>query len=347
MPITVDKTQLDKELLVFCNLVKRRLRADWDIVLGITGEEGCGKSTLAMLLAGLIDEKFDFEKNVSFLPDAEEITKEFTSLKKYQCYVIDEAIRALYKLNFMTNLQQTLIQMWATERFQNKATIMVIPRFRDLTENFRNHRVKIWIHVITRGHAVVYIRDDDPHTMDPWQFDYMQKYKQKVFGRTNVAAVDLNKRLNVERKMRNYLFDFKFPDMDPIDKNTYESLKHKSRLDFMDSEKERKVGSEGRLTKQYRESRDWMLWFIANKINKGSRTEMRETLCEQLSLSKATYKTLLKKGDEVEKEKMDREERLNTYVGVDRFLEQALEVQKDINKNEIKKVKGTWEDVGV
>ena len=234
MPLTIKRDELDKELIAFSNLIRRRLRQDWDIVIAITGEEGSGKSTLGMLLGGLIDKRFDFEKNVSFLPDSEEITKQFTSLKKYQCYVIDEAIRALYKMNFMSNLQQSLVQMWATERFQNKATIMIIPRFRDLTENFRNHRVKIWIHVLTRGHAVVYVRDDDPHNSDPWLFDYMMKYKQKAFGRRNIAAIDIERRLKTEQKMRNYLFDFTFPDLDPVDKNAYNYHKHESRKEYMD-----------------------------------------------------------------------------------------------------------------
>lgn len=347
MPVTIDKETLDKELLAFTNLVKRRLRQDWDIVIAISGEEGSGKSTLGMLLGGLIDHRFDFDKNVSFLPDAKEITEEFRALRKYQCYVIDEAIRALYKMNFMSNLQQTLVQMWATERFQNKATIMIIPRFRDLTENFRNHRVKIWIHVITRGHAIVYVRDDDPHTMDPWLFDYMAKYKAKAYGRRNITEVDMERRLKLERKMKNYLFDFTFPDLDPLAKNEYEYLKHQSRLTYLDQEKEREAGAEGKMATRYRESRDWLIWNLINTHSKGKVRETQDMLCEKLALSKATLKKIIKKGNEEAKDAIDREERINTYVGVDRFLEQALEMEKHKHEDTTKPKKGTWKEIGI
>ena len=347
MPLTIDRENLDKELVAFTNLIRRRLRQDWDIVIAITGEEGSGKSTLGMLLAGLIDRRFRFDKNVSFLPDATEITREFRGLKKYQCYVIDEAIRALYKMNFMSNLQQTLVQMWATERFQNKATIMIIPRFRDLTENFRNHRVKIWIHVMTRGKAVVYVRDDDPHTSDPWLFDYMQKYKEKAFGKKSIATIDIDRKLKAERRMKNYLFDFEFPDLDPIDKNEYNYMKHQSRIEFLDQEKEREKGAEGKMATQNREARDWLIYKMINKFGKGQKKEMMDEICEKLSLSKATYKKILKKGDEMQKEKNEREERLNTYIGVDRFLDQALELEKHKHEDSTRPRKGTWEEAGL
>jgi ABC-type dipeptide/oligopeptide/nickel transport system ATPase component len=347
MPLTIDKENIDKELLAFCNLIKRRLRQDWDIVLAITGEEGSGKSTLGMLIAGLIDNRFDFEKNVSYLPEAEEVKKQFTSLKRYQCYVIDEAIRALYKMNFMSNLQQTLVQMWATERFQNKATIMIIPRFRDLTENFRNHRVKIWIHVISRGQAVVYIRDDDPHNSDPWLFDYMQKYKQKAFGRRNIATIDIAARLKIERRMRNYLFEFDFPDLDPIDKNTYNYQKHQSRIRYMEEEKVNKKTSQGKMATQYRDARDLLIWNIVNKYGAGKKTALMEEMCESLNLTKASYKKILKKIDGVKQEEMDREERINSYVGVDRFLDQALQHEKNKNEYPSKSNKGSWKDISI
>ena len=347
MPLTIKRDELDKELIAFTNLIRRRLRQDWDIVIAITGEEGSGKSTLGMLLGGLIDKRFDFERNVSYLPEAEEVKSQFTSLKKYQCYVIDEAIRALYKMNFMSNLQQTLVQMWATERFQNKATIMIIPRFRDLTENFRNHRVKIWIHVIARGQAVVYIRDDDPHNADPWLFDYMQKFKEKKFGRRNIATIDVDDRLKVERKMRNYLFEFEFPDLDPVDKNKYQYEKHQSRIRYMEEEKVKAKTSEGKMATQYRDSRDLLIWNIVNKYGKGQKKELMEEICETLNITKANYKKILKKMDAKKQEEIDREERINSYVGVDRFLDQALQQERNKNEDSIKSNRGSWKDIGI
>ncbi len=319
---------IDKRLKDFANLVKRRLRQDWDLVIAITGEEGCGKSTFAMILGALIDRRFDFEKNVSFLPDEKEIRNEFRRLKKYQCYVIDEAIRSLYKMNFMSSLQQSLIQMWATERFQNKATILVLPRFKDLTENFRNHRVKVWIHVLARGHAVAYIRDDDSHSKDPWLFDYTFKYKFKAFKRSNVATIPVEERLKIERKLRNYLVDFEFPDMSEEDKSRYNELKHISRVEYLAQEKEKAKYSKGKVAAPLREARNWLIGFVVDELSKGKKNKRIIMLSKRLELTIPTIKKAIKEYRKQRKEELAKKERDNFYSGVDRHLEQAIRLQK-------------------
>jgi len=324
---------IDPNLIRFTKLIRRRLKQDWDLVIAITGEEGCGKSTLGMILGTLTDPRFDLQKNVSYLPDEKEIREEFRRLKKYQCYVIDEAIRSLYKMNFMTNLQQSLIQMWATERFQNKCTILILPRFRDLTENFRNHRVKIWIHVITRGHAIVYIRDDDAHSMDPWLFDYTFKYKFKAFKRRDIASVPIEERLRVERKLRNYLFDFTFPDMSPEDKELYSKLKHESRLIYLDQEKESAKEKAGKMATKLRKERNWLIGFIVERLSKGKKTERKDMICNRLQISAPSMKKIINEFNAKTKEEKDKKERDNMYTGVDRFLEQAIQVEKSKHLN--------------
>jgi hypothetical protein len=101
-------------------LIRKRLHADWDLVIALTGEPGTGKSTLAALLGMLIDKRFDLEKSMAFFPNEREVVEEFHSLHKYSVYIIDEAIKVLLKYQFMSSLQQTIVKMYATERWQNK-----------------------------------------------------------------------------------------------------------------------------------------------------------------------------------------------------------------------------------
>jgi len=101
-------------------LIRKRLRMDYDLVLAITGEEGSGKSTLALHLGKVIDKRFNMEKSMAFLPDEKEIVSEFGAIKKYGVYIIDEAIQALHKYKWMSQLQQIIVRMYATERWQNK-----------------------------------------------------------------------------------------------------------------------------------------------------------------------------------------------------------------------------------
>lgn len=324
----------DEDLIYFSKAIRSRLRHEWDVVISITGEEGSGKSTFGMVFGYLVDKFFDLIKNVSYLPNANEIKEEFTRLKRYQYYMIDEAIRSLYKLNFMSNLQQSLIQMWATERNQNKCTVLILPRFKDLTENFRNHRVKFWIHLEARGKGVCYIRDDDPHSLDPWGFDEAIKLKQKMLGKKNVATISVDQRIKIARKLRNYLFDFEFPPLSPQDEITYKQLKHESRLRFWDDEKRRKETKKGKLFQKYKDDRNKLIYqLIDRNPEKHQKTKTMELIQETLGISMPEIKKILKERRNTEKRKKESKDDFERYTGVDVMLDKALEFEKQKQNN--------------
>jgi len=213
------------EVKSFVKILKERLRDDWDIVLAITGEEGVGKTTLGILLSQQIDKEFSLKKNVAFIPDEKQIMEGFNELPPLSAYLIDEAVKSLNKWSWFNSLQQAIIKMYAVARYQNKCTILCMPRFRDLTENFRNHRIKIHINVIDRGTAIAYIKDNDKDEDDPWHIDDNIKIKTKWFKNTPIIERTVEKRLEVERKLPNYLFDFNFADLDVATKEEYNNLR--------------------------------------------------------------------------------------------------------------------------
>ena len=229
------KTQLPRSLLNFISLVKKRLRTDWDLVIAITGEEGSGKSELALWLGFLIDRGFDLVKNIAYLPSEKDIKDKFNKLNRYAFFDIDEAVKALHKHKWFDNLQQAIVEMYATERFQNKASAVLIPRFRDLTENFRNHRIKIWINILVRDAdkeeaiAIAYLRDSDKDVKDPWYCDANAKMKAKRFNKKTISEITPMERLSLERKTKNYFFDFKFPKLPKKLREDYDILKEESR----------------------------------------------------------------------------------------------------------------------
>tara|TARA_R100001530_G_scaffold133953_1_gene108056 strand:- start:321 stop:1322 length:1002 start_codon:yes stop_codon:yes gene_type:complete len=310
------------DLMRFVRGTRRRLREDWDLVIAISGEEGCGKSRLGAYLGQLIDQRFDLKKNVSYLPTENEIKTRFTALKRYQCYMIDEAIKSMYKMNFMSGLQQSLVQMWATERFQNKCTILILPRFKDLTENFRNHRVKIWIHVLTRGIAIVHARDDDPHVADPWHIKESENYKKKAFKRKAVSTIPIKRRLYVESKLSNFLFDFNFSDWYEGEKEEYNKLKEDSRKQHRleELEKDKKENTQLYVT---RKQRDLLIRVLVDEKN-----FKQNRLAPMLGITGRTLTVILKKEREefaIEQNKKAQEE---SVKGVDKHLEEALRIEK-------------------
>jgi len=233
------KSKLDINFLEFINLIRSRLRNDWDIVIAVTGRCGTGKSNLTKWMGFLIDDEFDLVKNVAYLPYPEEIKSKFNELGRYQMFDVDECSKGVHKHGWQNKLQQEIAQMYDTERFQNKCTTMIMPRFKNFAENFRNYRVDIWINVIYRskkkgkGVAVAYMMDADKDIEDPWHMKENIKLKFKRFKNSRIIERTTNKILDVERRTKNYLFDFEFP---PLPKNIESSYKHFKRLSRLESE---------------------------------------------------------------------------------------------------------------
>lgn len=228
----------DKNFEEFVKAIKSRLKHDSDLVMAITGEEGIGKSTLEIHTAMAVDENFDLDKNIAYMPTYQHMREKFNSLPQYSAFGVDEAIKVLHKQEWMTRLQRGIVHLYATERKQNKCSVICIPRFRDLNENFRNHRVKVWIHILKRGFAVAYLKDPDPHIQDPWNMKESYYIKQKVYGRRDISDRNIDTKLRAEAKTPNYWFDFEFPDLDKETKRNYIKLREHYRKLYKEEEEE-------------------------------------------------------------------------------------------------------------
>jgi hypothetical protein len=224
------------KLNYFAELVNQRLNNDYDLVVAITGEEGVGKSTLAIQLGLKIDKDFDLVKNIAYLPDEKEIEDKFHSLQPKQCFIVDEAIRVFYKLKWMDKFQIRLNQMYMTERWQNKCTFLLIPRFTDLNEAFRNHRVNVWIHVIDRGIALVFKKiSENIFSTDPWKMKENDKLLDKYLVKTKkLFGVDLNEYIEfLSKNVPNFVTAIEFEDLPEDIKNEYRRLKAEARPQLM------------------------------------------------------------------------------------------------------------------
>ena len=235
---------VDKKLKLFAKLVRRKLRDNWDVVIGITGFPGTGKTTLAIILSYLIDENYTFEVNVCFIPKPQEIKKMYYNIKPCGAFHIDEASKALHKHKWWDATQQTLNILYDTEReFHYLATILVMPRFQNFTENFRNFRIKYWMNIMERGVGVCYIKDEDKDVLDPWHIDenYKRKIKRWTITRRRIFERTTEDILRLESKLPNYWFTFTFPDLPEEVKKKFSALKAESRKSLSDLE-EKELG---------------------------------------------------------------------------------------------------------
>jgi len=218
--------KLDENFWILAKLTRRRVRKKWDAVYGITGEEGVGKSTFGIQFGKATDNKFAFERNIIFNPDKEKIKKLILGLPKYSVVDVDEAIKILYKMQWYTEIQHMLNMIYALCRRENKISLLLMPRFKDFNEFFRNHRIKLWIHIVDRGVAVVFAKHWSPFIQDPWLMKendrlVRESSKQKI-------AVPLSEKLKILRRSPNYVMEIAFPPLTKEEEDLFEELRVKS-----------------------------------------------------------------------------------------------------------------------
>jgi hypothetical protein len=87
---------------------------------------------------------------------------------KHAVLWLDEAVDLLYKMDFMNKKTRFIVKTFTKDRNQNRVKLLLIPRFTDLTENLRNHRVAFHIHCYARGKAVVLKKESNIKGLNTW-----------------------------------------------------------------------------------------------------------------------------------------------------------------------------------
>jgi hypothetical protein len=218
-----------------------RVKRDKDLSVAVTGFEGDGKSALASDLGIALDPFFQFDRNMLFYPTSKEINDKIYNLPRFTPIIADEAIKILYKLNWASKVNKYLNVVYAVCRNQNKISIFNMPRFTDFTEYFRNHRIKLWIHIIDplsnqkeNGLAVVMSRSWNPVTGDPWGLKDFEKQMMFKRRRKKDAEYSLDDKISLFSRMPTYVDTLKFGWIDNARWKEYLRLKAQSAAEMED-----------------------------------------------------------------------------------------------------------------
>lgn len=212
------------ELKQFAKILRVRTKRDWDVVCAFTGEEGSGKSCGAIQLAKLSDKNFSITQNEIIGINVKDIQDKMINLKPGAAIIADEAIKILYKQNWANKGQRFINILFTLARKENKITLLCIPRFRDLNEYFRNHRVKFWIHVIARGVGIVFVRDWSPFAKDPWWMDENQKIIDNALKSKRIHDINVELKMKILSRSKNFLTVIKFPDFTDEEREEYQQI---------------------------------------------------------------------------------------------------------------------------
>jgi len=124
----------------------RVLKNDLDYVGIYDGEEGVGKSVLAMQHAVYLDHNFSLSNIVFTADDFIKIIKD-PNTKKGTCIVLDEAFSAANSRASLTEVNRAMIGLATEMRQKNLFILIVIPSFFDLDRYFALWRSRALFHL--------------------------------------------------------------------------------------------------------------------------------------------------------------------------------------------------------
>lgn len=175
-------------------------KEDWDNVLIIGGDEGIGKSTLALeifdewynrLIQDGLMNKHDPDKLIEFIAlSMPQFLKAFKELKRFQMVLYDEA-GELSSLRMMNKFNYAVSKTYEVVRGENLFSIIVVPDVFYINPFFSARRARGYIHVYKRGRMAYWnkskLRDmieinksykkKTPFRVVPLFYDTFPKYK--------------------------------------------------------------------------------------------------------------------------------------------------------------------------
>ena len=217
-----------------CRTLRKKTREDYDAVVGITGDEGVSKSTLANHIGFDTDRAYTFEKNCLFSPDEQSMVEAIRKLPRFSTVNADEAIKILYKQQWW--VQVFINKFYRLCRQDNKISILCMPRFSEFNEGFRNHRILVWIHLLDRGIGVVFMKDWNPFSPDPWHVKDNYNIIQKYTRRKKYFQVSVERKINILSKSSNFVDTITFPDLPKEKRIEYKVLAAKHKYKGMEEE---------------------------------------------------------------------------------------------------------------
>ncbi len=167
---------------------------DWDRVYLIDGNEGSGKSVLALQIGKFLDPTLDLSR-ITFT--GSEFSKQIDEAKPHQAVIFDEAFNGLGSGGAATKMNKLIIRKLMECRQRNLFIIIVLPTFFLLQRYAAIFRSKALFHVYTgkrgeRGRYRVYNEKNKKFLYINGKkfFSYAKPYIKKNYRFSNIYPID-------------------------------------------------------------------------------------------------------------------------------------------------------------
>ena len=291
----------------FVKYFKQRLNNNKDAWAGVCGETGTGKTYFGIITGILFGRPYDITKNVTYMPEGDEILENFKRLKK-NVFQVDEAAKELRAVNWQNKNQQGVNTAAMTERYLNNLVLLMMPNFQEFTKSLRTGSIIFRIVVVyrTKTHARVIVQRKSRNwrSEDPWgdkaankNYETLDRKKKEI---TNEAI------LNIERMLPNTLMDFIIPNLElilPEITDKYKELKLASRETKTNNKTENKL--EKRYKNQYEDTISKAIKALYhNELNIGKLKVTKTEIASLFNISVDTFNKYLHKREPNDKPKL-------------------------------------------
>lgn len=134
--------------------IEKARRKNWDRTILLTGEEGCGKSTLGGWIASELG--LASEEDVCY--DPKDFLRTLKDANKGDVVWLDEGARGLYSRDAMTKVNKQLTKAFTQIRVKELVSIICLPHKELLDKNMRNRRIHYWGDVRSREYKRGFVK---------------------------------------------------------------------------------------------------------------------------------------------------------------------------------------------
>lgn len=230
----MNKNKKIETLEDFARIIHVLLKSDRDVVLGVGGMTGEGKSTFLTLLqkkySEISNSYWNFDrmtwnrKELLKWIDGEGEEKE-GQLPEYSAILVDELFSMFFKRNWYDEGQIDAIATLNMCRDRHLFIGGNIPDFWSLDSSFLE-RVRFYVYIAERGRAWVFQQENNPFSNDKWN----RNDSRKLF----------RKKRNPYR-LPNFVCEIKFNDWDKEEKEEYLKIRNSKRVFAIKDNKKEKV----------------------------------------------------------------------------------------------------------
>lgn len=204
----VIKNSVSELLAINMESAKDLMRKDWDVWGAAIGNEGSGKTTLAIEMCSLVDPAFSKDA-VTYIPD--EFQMRLNSAPKYSATLADEGVEIFFSQDVSKIASKDVTKQLMQIRYRNQFVVICIPDLFALTTQVRR-RLAFCVRILERGHFAFYTRtqirqikrNSDTKMVEypkPAFYGYFKPLSCKLWDEIQVKKDKFVRKLNVNKRV--------------------------------------------------------------------------------------------------------------------------------------------------